>query len=153
MVPEILSSNLCSLLGNVERFVFGNWTKMLSLSLHASYEEAQIIIDDPNKNDEIAKSAKVIKERRTDKVQFLQNQSQQCGNITFHSFDLVVVRLSFDSTNIQHEKLGFKFIDGFSVESIPPNAGTEVESIEKDSKRKSKECAKNNSKKNRRNKL
>jgi exosome complex exonuclease DIS3/RRP44 len=48
-----------------------------------------------------------------------QNQSQQCGSVVFHSFDPVTVRLSLDTTNIQHEKLVFQllkpFIEGFSV--------------------------------------
>lgn len=47
-----------------------------------------------------------------------QNQTQQCGSVVFHSFDPVTVRLSLDSTNIQHEKLTFQliepFIEGFS---------------------------------------
>lgn len=89
MVPELLSSNLCSLRGNVERFAFSCvWeldknAKLVSTKFHKSvieskaaltYEEAQIIIDDPNKNDEIAKSlrrlnslAKILKKTRTDK--------------------------------------------------------------------------------------
>jgi len=49
-----------------------------------------------------------------------QNQSQQCGNVIFHSFDPVIVRLSLDSTNIQHEKLTFEllkpYIEGFSIQ-------------------------------------
>lgn len=52
---------------------------------------------------------------------FLKNQTQQCGNIVFHSFDPVVVRLSLDTTNIQHERLTFQllepFIEGFSIKS------------------------------------
>lgn len=48
-----------------------------------------------------------------------QNQSQQCGNIIFHSFDPVIVRLSLDSSNVQHEKLVFElvkpYIEGFSL--------------------------------------
>lgn len=38
----------------------------------------------------------------------------------FHAFDAVTVRLSLDSTNVQHEKLIFQlvkpYIKGFSVE-------------------------------------
>ncbi|CAD7093571.1 unnamed protein product [Hermetia illucens] len=48
--------------------------------------------------------------------------TQQCGNIIFHSFDPVVVRLSLDSTNVQREKLVFElvkpYIEGFSVEPM-----------------------------------
>lgn len=50
---------------------------------------------------------------------YFQNQTQQCGNVIFHSFDPVTVRLSLDSTNVQHEKLVFQlvkpFIEGFSI--------------------------------------
>jgi exosome complex exonuclease DIS3/RRP44 len=86
MVPELLSSNLCSLRGNVERFAFSCiWeideaAKVVKTKFHKSvieskaaltYEEAQIIIDDKNKNDEVAQSlrrlnnlAKIMKKRR-----------------------------------------------------------------------------------------
>jgi exosome complex exonuclease DIS3/RRP44 len=88
MVPELLSSNLCSLRGNVERFAFSCvWevdenANVLKTKFHKSvieskaaltYEEAQIIIDDKNKNDDVAQSlrrlnklAKILKKRRTD---------------------------------------------------------------------------------------
>lgn len=53
-------------------------------------------------------------------LSILQNQSQQCGSVIFHSFDPVIVRLSLDSTNIQHEKLTFEllkpYIEGFSIQ-------------------------------------
>lgn len=45
-----------------------------------------------------------------------------CGDIVFRAFDPVKVRLSLDSTNIQHEKLVFQlvepFIEGFSVKTL-----------------------------------
>lgn len=88
MVPELLSSNLCSLRGNVERFAFSciweldDKAKILKTKFHKSvieskaaltYEQAQIIIDDKNVNDDIAlslrqlnKLAKILKKRRTD---------------------------------------------------------------------------------------
>lgn len=88
MVPELLSSNLCSLRGNVERFAFSCiWeldknANIVNTKFHKSvieskaaltYEEAQLIIDDKNKNDDIAKSlrrlnelAKILKRKRTD---------------------------------------------------------------------------------------
>lgn len=68
MVPELLSSNLCSLRGNVERFAFSCiWeldenANILSTKFHKSlikssaamtYEEAQLLIDDPNKKDDV----------------------------------------------------------------------------------------------------
>lgn len=47
------------------------------------------------------------------------NQTLQCGKITFHAFDPVTVRLSLDTTNVQHEKLVFDLvkphIEGFNV--------------------------------------
>lgn len=88
MVPELLSSNLCSLRGNVERFAFScvwemdkdaNITKtkfhksVIESKAALTYEQAQLIIDDKNKNDDIAQSlrrlnslAKILKRRRTE---------------------------------------------------------------------------------------
>ncbi|KAH8278565.1 hypothetical protein KR018_005241 [Drosophila ironensis] len=88
MVPELLSSNLCSLVGGVERFAFSCvWevdreANVLSKRFHKSvikskkamtYEEAQVMIDDPNDHGEIAQSlrnlnrlAKILKKRRMD---------------------------------------------------------------------------------------
>ncbi len=87
MVPELLSSNLCSLRGGVERFAFSCVWKMtkeaeiLSTKFHKSiiksraamtYEMAQNKIDDPNDNDVLAVSlrhllrlSKILKQRRT----------------------------------------------------------------------------------------
>ena len=74
MVPELLSSNLCSLRGNVERFAFSCiWeldenANVLSTKFHKSliksksamtYEEAQLLIDDPNKNDDVTLSLRL----------------------------------------------------------------------------------------------
>ncbi|CAG9826475.1 unnamed protein product [Diabrotica balteata] len=89
MVPELLSSNLCSLRGGEERFAFSCIWEMdkeaniLNTRFHKSiikskaamtYEEAQIIIDDKSKNDSIAFSlrglnmlAKILKKRRLEK--------------------------------------------------------------------------------------
>lgn len=54
-----------------------------------------------------------------------QDQTQRCGDIIFHAFDPVIVQLSLDQSNVQHEKLVFKLvkpiINGFSV----PPVGTE----------------------------
>lgn len=88
MVPELLSSNLCSLRGNVERFAFSCiWeitknAEIVSTKFHKSvicskaaltYGEAQAKIDDKNLNDDIAKSlrglnalAKILKKRRVE---------------------------------------------------------------------------------------
>lgn len=55
------------------------------------------------------------------KFSLSQNQSQQCGKTIFYPFDPVKVRLSLDTTNIQHEKMVLQlvepFIEGFSVKS------------------------------------
>jgi len=71
MVPELLSSNLCSLRGEVERFAFSClWEiteggEILSTKFHKSiiksksamtYEQAQNKIDDINDTSPIAKS-------------------------------------------------------------------------------------------------
>lgn len=89
MVPELLSSNLCSLRGNEERFAFSCvWqidknANILSTKFHKSiiksknaltYEEAQLIIDDELQQHDIAESlrnlnklAKVLRQRRIEK--------------------------------------------------------------------------------------
>jgi len=86
MVPELLSSNLCSLRGNVERFAFSciwemnDQAQVISSKFHKSiimskgamtYEQAQDKIDDPNDNDELAvslrhllKLSKILKAKR-----------------------------------------------------------------------------------------
>lgn len=88
MVPELLSSNLCSLRGGEERFAFScvwemnheakiiktDFFKSIILSRAAlTYEEAQILIDDTSKHDNITKSlrylnklAKILKKHRID---------------------------------------------------------------------------------------
>ncbi|XP_064071350.1 exosome complex exonuclease RRP44 [Vanessa tameamea] len=88
MVPELLSSNLCSLRGGEERLAFSCiWildenAHVLSTKFHKSviksraamtYEEAQMAIDETSRNDEIATSlrllnklAKKLKQRRLD---------------------------------------------------------------------------------------
>lgn len=83
----------------------------------------------------------------------------------FHSFDPVIVRLSLDSTNIQHEKLVFElvkpYIEGFSFQTKMEigNDGDDGEALHKDdgkkspqSKRKSKEIFESGKKKSSRKK-
>lgn len=91
-----------------------------------------------------------------------QNQSQQCGNVIFHSFDPTIVRLSLDTTNIQHERLVFQlvkpYIEGFSLSTkmeIDNDDDENSEALKKDdgkkspqSKRKSKENFESSKKKN-----
>lgn len=89
MVPELLSSNLCSLRGGEERFAFSciwemtpkakivnkSFTKSIIKSRAAlTYAEAQLKIDDPKQNDEVTLSlrglnrlAKILKEKRLKK--------------------------------------------------------------------------------------
>ncbi|XP_008319769.1 exosome complex exonuclease RRP44 [Cynoglossus semilaevis] len=89
MVPELLSSNLCSLRSNVERFAFSciwemnheakilktRFTKsVINSKASLTYAEAQMRIDDVNKNDDITKSlrglnklAKILKRGRIEK--------------------------------------------------------------------------------------
>ncbi|XP_003963807.2 exosome complex exonuclease RRP44 [Takifugu rubripes] len=86
MVPELLSSNLCSLRSNVDRFAFSciwelnqkseilktRFTKsVINSKASLTYAEAQMRIDDSTKNDNITKSlrglnklAKILKKRR-----------------------------------------------------------------------------------------
>ncbi|XP_045765418.1 exosome complex exonuclease RRP44 isoform X2 [Maniola jurtina] len=88
MVPDLLSSNLCSLRGGEERLAFSCvWeidenANVLSTKFHKSviksraamtYEEAQIAIDEKSRNDEVAASlrtlnalAKKLKQKRLD---------------------------------------------------------------------------------------
>ncbi|CAK1598616.1 unnamed protein product [Parnassius mnemosyne] len=75
MVPDLLSSNLCSLRGGEERLAFSCvWeidenANVISTKFHKSviksrsamtYEEAQLIIDDRSRQDEIASSLRVL---------------------------------------------------------------------------------------------
>lgn len=86
LLPELLSSNLCSLLGNEERFAFSCvWemkrnAEIVNTRFHKSiirsrramtYEEAQLKIDDATQHDALALSlrhlnnlAKILKKRR-----------------------------------------------------------------------------------------
>ena len=53
------------------------------------------------------------KKGETNPVTFVydpEEQTQTCGDVVFRSFDPVVVQLSLDRTNIQHEKLVFKLV-------------------------------------------
>ncbi|TRY82537.1 hypothetical protein DNTS_005849 [Danionella cerebrum] len=89
MVPELLSSNLCSLRSNVERLAFSciwemnhnaeiiktHFTKsVINSKASLTYAEAQMRIDDASMNDDITKSlrglnklAKILKGRRIEK--------------------------------------------------------------------------------------
>ncbi|XP_038674233.1 exosome complex exonuclease RRP44 [Scyliorhinus canicula] len=88
MVPDLLSSNLCSLRSNVERFAFSciwemthnaeilhtTFTKsIINSKASLTYAEAQMRIDDENMHDDVTfglrrlnKLAKILKKKRTD---------------------------------------------------------------------------------------
>eukprot|EP00794_Sanderia_malayensis_P006904 gene6904-7682_t len=105
MIPDLLSSNLCSLMSNVERFAFSCvWeitkdAEIVATEFHKSivnskasltYAEAQLIIDDSSRQDRLAESlrnlnslAKILKKRRIDS-----------GALTLASPE---VRFNFDS--------------------------------------------------------
>lgn len=60
--------------------------------------------------------------QKEDKSVFEYNeddQTQKAGDVVFHAFDPVTVRLSLDSKNIQHEKFVLQLVkphvEGFSV--------------------------------------
>lgn len=68
-----------------------------------------------------------------------ENQTQTCGNVVLHAFDPVVVRLSLDSDNIQHEKfvlhLVKPFVEGFSVQSFNEKEKRKTENLVKKTKK------------------
>ncbi|XP_035719355.1 exosome complex exonuclease RRP44-like isoform X1 [Vespa mandarinia] len=77
-----------------------------------------------------------------------EDHSQSYGNIIFRTFDLIVVQLSLDRSNVQHEKLIFKLvkpeIPGFSVPPIttqlvesPASSSMKVNVVSTIEKRKS----------------
>ncbi|XP_061397184.1 exosome complex exonuclease RRP44 [Musca vetustissima] len=65
-----------------------------------------------------------------------EDYTQRCGDIIFHAFDPVTVRLSLDSSNIQHEKLVFQlvkpYIKGFSIEIDDNNTAVGAETKSND---------------------
>ena len=66
-----------------------------------------------------------LNDDKTSSVTFTYNgedHSQTCGDIVFRTFDPVIVQISLDRSNVQHEKLIFKLvkphIPGFSVDPV-----------------------------------
>lgn len=122
MVPELLSSNLCSLRGGVERFAFSCVWEMTSKAeivktvFHKSvirsrkamtYEEAQIKIDDPNDNDNVAKSlrqlmklSKILKQRRHDKGALVLASSEIRFTVDSETADPVDVQEKVTSPDV-----------------------------------------------------
>ncbi|XP_066596305.1 exosome complex exonuclease RRP44 [Prorops nasuta] len=62
-----------------------------------------------------------------------EDHSLSCGKFIFHTFDPVVVQISLDKSNVQHEKLIFKLvepkIEGFSVPSTSVSEKMEVDEV------------------------
>lgn len=71
-----------------------------------------------------------------------EHQTQRAGDVVFHTFDPVTIRLQLDSTNIQHEKFSVLLvkpaIPGFSVPALSQNEEqpADAEPTKKGKKRK-----------------
>ena len=114
MVPELLSSNLCSLRGGVERFAFSCvWemtpdAKIVSTKFHKSiiksraamtYEEAQNRIDDSKDDSSITKSlrillqlSRILKQRRVDNGSLVLASSEVRFNVDSETADPIDVQ-------------------------------------------------------------
>merc|ERR1719228_1068582 len=114
MVPELLSSNLCSLRGGVERFAFScvwemtSKAQIVSTKFHKSiiksrsamtYEEAQNKIDDENDESSIAKSLRILlklsrelKQRRVDNGALVLASSEVRFNVDSETADPIDVQ-------------------------------------------------------------
>merc|ERR1719228_381193 len=114
MVPELLSSNLCSLRGGVERFAFScvwemtSKAEIVSTKFHKSiiksraamtYEEAQNKIDDENDESSIAKSLRILlklsrelKQRRVDNGALVLASSEVRFNVDSETADPIDVQ-------------------------------------------------------------
>ena len=136
---ELLSSNLCSLLGNEERFAFSciwemtkqaeiistRFCKSIIRSRRAmTYEEAQIKIDDLTQHDSLAKSlrglnslAKILKKRRIDNG--CVRTTQYTSSWTWHWFPFWTVLVAHCE----------RLVNVFLFNSMPPvlNACSDVQ--------------------------
>ncbi|XP_071559206.1 exosome complex exonuclease RRP44 [Temnothorax nylanderi] len=72
-----------------------------------------------------------------------EDQSQTCGEIVFRAFDPIVVQMSLDRSNVQHERLFFKLVKPEIPDfSVPPlniettNASEENSTVKETLKRK-----------------
>uniref|UniRef100_H3DI20 Exosome complex exonuclease RRP44 n=1 Tax=Tetraodon nigroviridis TaxID=99883 RepID=H3DI20_TETNG len=105
MVPELLSSNLCSLRSNVDRFAFSciwelshdaeilktRFTKsVINSKASLTYAEAQMRIDDGTKNDDITQSLRGLNKL----AKILKKQRIENGALTLSSLE---VRFHMDS--------------------------------------------------------
>jgi exosome complex exonuclease DIS3/RRP44 len=115
MVPELLSSNLCSLRGGVERFAFSCvWeitkdAEILSTNFHKSiiksraamtYEMAQNRIDDPEDNDAVTlglrrllELSRILKRRRTENGALILASSEIRFNVDSETADPIDVQV------------------------------------------------------------
>ncbi|KAK5640047.1 hypothetical protein RI129_010858 [Pyrocoelia pectoralis] len=72
-------------------------------------------------------------------------QTQKCGDVVLRAFDPVTVRLSLDSSNVQHERFVLKlvhpYIDGFSVQplSVPSKRKNEIKNKKKINEKRKKQ--------------
>ncbi|XP_076167860.1 exosome complex exonuclease RRP44-like protein Dis3 [Ptiloglossa arizonensis] len=80
-----------------------------------------------------------LKDKKTLSVSFTYNDedhSQTCGDIVFRTFDPVIVQISLDGSNVQHEKLIFKlvkpYIPGFSVPAVNTKSSKTVQEESKE---------------------
>jgi exosome complex exonuclease DIS3/RRP44 len=116
MVPDLLSSDLCSLRGEVERFAFSCvWemtpgAEILSTRFHKSiirsrramtYGEAQNKIDDPNDHDVLAESlrillglSRILKRRRIENGALLLASSEVRFTVDSETADPIDVQVS-----------------------------------------------------------
>lgn len=73
-----------------------------------------------------------------------ENQTQACADVVIHAFDPVIVRLSLDSNNIQHEKFVLQlvnpFIEGFSVMSLDESEKKRKPEASSKKAKKQKKC-------------
>merc|ERR1711981_595027 len=115
MVPELLSSNLCSLRGGEERFAFSCvWemtpqAEIINTKFHKSiirsrvaftYEQAQNKIDDSNDTDDVTKSlrhllalSKILKKKRIDQGALLLASSEVRFNVDSETADPIDVEV------------------------------------------------------------
>nr|CAD7598117.1 unnamed protein product [Timema genevievae] len=127
MVPDLLSSNLCSLRGNEERFAFSCiWeitrdANIVNTKFHKSiirsrqamtYEEAQLKIDDARQEDELSKSlrslnslAKILKRRRIDNG---QSMAVRCFIIPLDNSSEAVKRVGLGALVLASPEIRFQ---------------------------------------------
>ncbi|CAG8461700.1 7034_t:CDS:10, partial [Cetraspora pellucida] len=164
MLPELLGSNLCSLREKVDRLAFSciweltpdaeivnvNFTKsMISSKASLTYEEAQILIDDPRKQDDLTKGirilnqlAKKLHKRRIDRGAITLSSPEVRFQLDFDSQDPVDVEMKeLRETNALveefmllanisvAEKIYSKFPASSLLRRHPPPTSTKLEEL------------------------